>query len=115
MVQTSRRYNVLILVIFFLSVGLRLWMVSFNRESNDDHMQVISLIIKSGTLPDKSNCWECYQPKLFYYVDAKILQITGADKLSQNNMILAVELINFLAGLITIAVVEALIRRTPIK
>ena len=115
MVQTSRRYNVLILVIFFLSVGLRLGMVSFNRESNDDHMQVISLIIKSGTLPDKSNCWECYQPKLFHYTAAKILQITGADKLSQNNMILAVELINFLAGLITIAVVEALIRRTPIK
>ena len=53
--------------------------------------------------------------KLFHYTAAKILQITGADRLSQNNMILAVELINFLAGLVTLAVVEALIRRTPIK
>jgi hypothetical protein len=114
-VQTSRRYKILALIIFFLSVALRLGMVSFNRESNDDHMQVISLIIKSGILPDKSNCWECYQPKLFHYTAAKFLQITGADKLSQNNMILAVELINFLAGLITVAVVEALLRRTPIK
>jgi hypothetical protein len=115
MLPTSRKYNILILVIFFLSVGLRLGMVSFNRQSNDDHMQVISLIVKSGTLPYKSDCWECFQPKLFHYTAAKILQITGADKLSQNNMILAVELINFLAGLITVAVVEALIRRTPIK
>jgi hypothetical protein len=115
MLPISRRYKILALIIFFLSVGLRLGMVSFNREANDDHMQVISFIIKSGTLPDKSNCWECYQPKLFHYTAAKILQITGADRLSQNNMILAVELINFLAGLITVATVEALIRRTPIK
>jgi hypothetical protein len=115
MLKVSRRYNILILVIFLLSVGLRLGMVSFNRQSNDDHMQVISLILKSGTLPFKSDCWECFQPKLFHYTAAKILQITGADRLSQNNMILAVELINFLAGLVTLAVVEALIRRTSIK
>ena len=115
MPKISRRYNILILVIFLLSVVLRLGMVSFNRQSNDDHMQVISLILKSGTLPSKSDCWECFQPKLFHYTAAKILQITGADRLSQNNMILAVELINFLAGLVTLAVVEALIRRTPIK
>jgi hypothetical protein len=115
MLPTSRKYNILILVIFFLSVGLRLGMVSFNRQSNDDHMQVISLIIKSGTLPYKSDCWECFQPKLFHYTAAEILQITGADRLSPGNMILAVELINFLAGLFTVATVEALIRRTPIK
>jgi hypothetical protein len=77
MVQISRRYKILFLIIFFLSVDLRLGMVSFNREANDDHMQVISLIIKSGTLPNKSDCWECYQPKLFHYTAAKILQLTG--------------------------------------
>ena len=96
MVKNSQRYKILFLIIFFLSVGLRLGMVSFNLESNDDHMQVISIIIKSGTLPDKSNCWECYQPKLFHYTAAKILQLTGADKLSQDKMILAVELINLI-------------------
>ena len=115
MVQTSRRYKILILVIFIVSLGLRIGMVSFNRESNDDHMQVIGLIIKSGALPNKASCWECYQPKLFHYTAAKVLQITGADKLSQDGMILVVELINFIAGLVTIAVLAALITRLPVK
>ncbi len=115
MVQTSQRYKILFLIIFFLSVDLRLGMVSFNREANDDHVQVISIILKSGTLPDKDNCWECYQPKLFHYTAAKILQLTGADRLSQDRMILAVELINLMAGLVTVAVAGALITRLPLK
>ncbi len=115
MVQTSRRYKILVLVIFLLSVALRLGMVSFNRQANDDHMQVIGLIIKSGTLPDKGNCWECYQPKLFHFTAAMLLQITGADRLSQDAMILVVELVNFLAGLVTVAAAGALINRLPVK
>ena len=115
MENTSRRYKILFLIIFILAVGLRAGMVSFNRQSNDDHMQVISLILKSGALPDKSNCWECYQPKLFHTTAAMVLKITGMDRLSLDNMILAVELLNLLAGLVTVAVAGALITRLPVK
>ena len=115
MLKVGRRFTILFLAIFLLSLGLRGGMIYFNRQANDDHMQVISLILESGTLPDKSDCWECFQPKLFHYTAANILQNSGADKLSQDSMILAVELINLVAGMITLVFIGLLITRLPVK
>jgi len=61
--------------------------VSFNRESNDDHFTVIQLILKTGRLPEKADCWECHQPKLFHYTSAEFLSLTGLKKTNLSSMI----------------------------
>ena len=111
----SRTTHALILLIFLISAGLRLGLVSFNRESNDDHFTVIQLILKTDRLPEKADCWECYQPKLFHYTAAKFLQLTGLENANPGTMILAVELLNYTAGLITLLVIGLFLYRLPGK
>lgn len=111
----GRRTLILIAFIFLLSAGLRLGLVWVNRQSNDDHFEVIQLILKTGRLPVKPDCWECYQPKLFHYTTAKFLQITGLENTSQDSMILAVELVNYTAGLITLVVIGFFLCHLPVK
>lgn len=111
----SRKTQILILLIFLISAGLRLGLVLFNRESNDDHFAVIQLILRTDRLPEKADCWECYQPKLFHYVSAEFLQLAGLADANQSSMILDVELINFTAGLITLLVIGFFLLRLPGK
>jgi hypothetical protein len=111
----SRRTQILILLIFLISAGLRLGLVLFNRESNDDHFTVIQLILRTDRLPQKADCWECYQPKLFHFVSAEFLRTAGLANANQSIMILAVELVNFTAGLITLLVIGFFLLRLPGK
>ena len=90
-------------------------LVVFNRESNDDHFTVIQLILKTGRLPEKADCWECYQPKFFHYTAAKFLQLTGLENTNPSSMILAVELVNYTAGLITLLLIGLFLNRLPGK
>jgi hypothetical protein len=92
-----------------------LGLVVFNRESNDDHFAVIQLILKTERLPEKADCWECYQPKLFHFTAAKFLQLTGQENSNPSSMILAVEMLNYTAGLITILVIGMFLDRLPGK
>jgi hypothetical protein len=109
----NRKTLSLILLIFLLSAGLRLGLVLFNRESNDNHFEVIQLILKTNRLPEKADCWECYQPKLFHYASAAFLRLTGLEKTNPGSMILAVELLNYTAGLITLLVIGLFLYRLP--
>ena len=90
-------------------------LVVFNRESNDDHFTVIQLILKTDRLPEKADCWECYQPKFFHYTAAKFLQLTGLENTNPSTMILPVEMLNYTAGLITILVIGLFLYRLPDK
>lgn len=112
----SRQKTIILLtLIFLISTSLRLGFVRFNRQSNDDHIEVIQLILKSDRLPEKSDCNECYQPKLFHFTSAKILQLSGLDNLSNDKTILAVELINFTAGILTLLVIGIFLICLPEK
>src|SRR6187200_2439711 len=57
-----------LILIFILSTGLRLWLGFVNRSANDDHISVINHIVDKNVIPEKEDCWSCYQPKLYYLV-----------------------------------------------
>jgi hypothetical protein len=111
----NRITHTLILLIILISAGLRLGLVVFNRDANDNHFAVIQLILKTDRLPEKADCWECYQPKFFHYTAAKFLQLTGQENSNPSSMILAVEMLNYTAGLITILVIGLFLFRLPDK
>jgi hypothetical protein len=94
---------------------LRLGLVLFTRESNDDHFAVIQLILKTNRLPEKADCWECFQPKLFHYTSAEFLRLTGLVHTNASTMILAVELLNYAAGLITLLFIGFFLQHLPGK
>jgi hypothetical protein len=116
MVKTSQTYKTLILLIFILSTSLRLGLVRYNRWSNDDHAPVIRIILKTGNLPEKPDCWECYQPKFFHYSAAKILKLPWlGPALRKLGIAKAVGWINFFAGLLTLCVIAVFITNLPVK
>lgn len=54
--------------IFAICLLPRIVLVLVNKECNDDHMTPIMLWQESGSYPQTGDCWECFQPPLFYAV-----------------------------------------------
>jgi len=112
----SNRYRILTLFILILAIALRIELVSVNREANDDHYEVVSLILKNGALPEKNNCWECFQPKLFHYTTAQVLQIIQSDTAyREEDIILVGEWLNVISGILTLLVLKEFINHLPEK
>lgn len=112
--QVRRNNHIIYLILFLLSISLRLALSLVNREANDDHMQVVNLILQTGKLPQEYDCWECFQPKLFHFTVAMVLQGSGLADADLSIKILVAQLINFLAGVITLAVVWKFIIEIPV-
>jgi hypothetical protein len=111
----SQIFNILFIVVTLLSFWLRVGLVWFNRQSNDNHMEVVQLMLASARLPQLKDCWECFQPKMFHFTVTMLLRILGMTGLPINGLNLVAEIINLLAGLATVAVAWAFIRRLPVK
>ena len=59
---------------------LRIALGFLNRQANDNHEDVVSWIVDKNSIPEKNDCWSCYQPKLYYVVCAalvKLFNVTG--------------------------------------
>ena len=112
----SKKYKILFLIILFLSIGLRIGLVSVNREANDPHDEVITYIIENNALPEKDDCWECFQPKLFHYTTAKILQIPLLEeaRTDQSDMVLQLEIINLIASIFILITIAVFIHQLPV-
>lgn len=61
--------------ILLLAVIGRLGVAIWASDANDDHAEVVLLILDKGSFPDKDSCWECFQPPLFYYFHAGIAKL----------------------------------------
>jgi hypothetical protein len=102
-------------VVFLLSVLLRLGLTLVNRQANDDHMEVVSIILVTHRLPTMQDCGECVQPKLFHFTVAKIIEGLGLANAPHVTHILVAQLINFLAGVIGLIIIWLLIKNLPFK
>jgi hypothetical protein len=99
------------IVIFALSIVLRLGLSVVNHESNDNHMLVIYKILETGRLPILSECRECFHPKLFYVIAAGILQVLNIHDINQQ--ILIIQFVNCLAGILVLIFIYKIIREYP--
>ncbi|UCE86005.1 MAG: phospholipid carrier-dependent glycosyltransferase [Deltaproteobacteria bacterium] len=102
------RYRAIALFVLLLGVGLRVSLAMVNTESNDDHFPVIRILHAERRIPVKSDCWECFQPKLYHVAVAGLQTAFGAD--SAAAPVRLAQLINALAGAATLAVVYLFLR-----
>ena len=86
--------RIFILLIFVISMGLRLVLSIINRQANDDHMAVINWMVDKKEIPANESCWECFQPKAFYLMHAGIISMLQIKK--QEQRIVYVQLVNLL-------------------
>lgn len=71
-----------------------------NGSANDDHLEVSKIIYESNSLPSPRDCWSCYHPKLYHISVAKVWHLLDIHQVKQR--IIAAQLINGIAGLLTI-------------
>jgi hypothetical protein len=102
------KYQFVLITIVVISLILRLGLVLVNREANDNHVEVVRMIMKTHQLPIMYECRECFHPKLFYVTAAMLLQ--GFSITTLTNQIVFIQLLNFIAGAITLAVVYKFIK-----
>src|ERR1044071_6733461 len=60
------------ILFFVLGSFLRILLCWSNPPGNffDNHFEPILLIMTTGTIPGKNDCWQCYHPPVFYWISA---------------------------------------------
>jgi hypothetical protein len=104
----GHRKEILIAAIFFLALFFRFELSMFNRQANDNHLEVISWIIDKQTLPSKEDCWECSQPKIYYILNARLMKFFEVTSL-EKRMVFA-QMINFFFSAVLLLFIWLFIR-----
>jgi hypothetical protein len=98
-------------VFWILLIGAvgRLCVSIWASDANDDHAEVVLLILENDSFPDKDSCWECFQPPLFYYFHA------GFAKLHPFHSVIDIhrqmQWFNLIASLLLLALIHLYIKR----
>lgn len=96
----KKKTTIILLVLFTLGILLRLFYLGhteYDERGYDTwgHVNYVQSVARSG-IPDPSECWECYQPPLYYVVAAPIYSLaenSGYDGL------LALQVFSFLISI----------------
>jgi hypothetical protein len=104
-----RPFSSLAKVIFLIALLIRLFLVIYNREANDDHVEVVSWIVDKHSIPEKPDCWSCFQPKLFYLISAAAVKTFNLT--TKNERIVTMQFINFLFGFFILLFILKFINR----
>jgi 4-amino-4-deoxy-L-arabinose transferase-like glycosyltransferase len=94
------------IVVFVLGAGLRLLLCWVNPPLNsfDDHFSPIFLIMKTGTVPAKNACFECYHPPVFYYLSAMIGNVLSGFATDPKSLLKPLQFVNCLYSILTLPV-----------
>src|SRR4051794_2905135 len=94
-----------------VGAALRLALFSINPPNNtyDDHLEPIAIVARDERLPSAAECWECYQPPLYYIASAAVLIGVVETGGSYWYGWRAVQFMSIVASVITLAAVWALL------
>lgn len=98
------------ILIFFVATSLRLALALTNRESNDNHIFPVRFIMLTNKLPSIDQQGESYQPKLYYYIIARVAKIEKINPGDKNGLILIGQMVNCIAGIVIVSTVFMLIK-----
>jgi hypothetical protein len=99
------------LILITVAVSLRIGLAWYNTEANDDHMEIIRLILEKEEAPRITDCWQCYHPKLYHYTNAFIFKsFEISNPLTQTHI---AQYLNVIAGSLTLLILYLFIIRLP--
>jgi len=106
-VNRNRVFNLLYLAIFLISSALRLGLAITDRDPND----VVAIILQQNRLPLTGECEECFQPKVYYFIVAKAVEMAAINVHHEGSIALALQLMNFAAVELTIILTYIFIKQ----
>lgn len=110
---SKNEYPLLTFLLFGLAVILRLLLCSQNPPANsfDDHYEPISLIMKTGEIPRKDACFECYNPPVFYSIAAVTANTLRTLGFSVDAVQKALQFQNCFYNILTLLVVYLILKK----
>jgi len=104
------RYLIFIIICFGVFFRLAVFWASPVNNSYDDHLEVINIYSEDYKRPTPFNCWECYQPPLYYYVASLVFNVSENLGCNKSVSWKIVQFINpFLSFLVIIIAVKILV------
>lgn len=91
------KQRAIIFIVFFVCLVPRVILTSINKTANDDHIAPILLWNEKGAYPATKDCWECFQPPLYYGAVKLAAQITGST--TEDELRVLFQWMNFVFGL----------------
>jgi hypothetical protein len=113
MVDIKKWQRVLIASIFIFALALRLILAFINKEANDNHFEVVNWIVDKNEIPQNENCWECFQPKFFYLLDASIIKVFNIK--AKFDRIRCMQLTNVVFSFFILLILWKFIRKQPVS
>lgn len=109
----KKYFNQLIIPsIFFIAIFLRLsiFLVSPPNNSFDDHLEVVNFYATNFSVPMPQECWECYQPPLYYFLGAVFLKVSEFFNLGDIAPWKLVQLINPILSVLSIVLIDRIFK-----
>jgi len=106
-------------ILFFISGSLlRILLCWSNPPGNffDNHFEPILLIMKTGAIPGKNDCWQCYHPPVFYWISAMAGHV--AVHLGMVNLAQLLKFFQFVVcfyGILTLVVLYLILKKLPLS
>lgn len=106
-------------ILFFISGGLlRILLCWSNPPGNffDNHFEPILLIMKTGAIPGKNDCWQCFHPPVFYWISAMAghaARLLGIVSLPQ--LLKFFQFVVCFYGILTLVILYLILNKLPLS
>lgn len=109
--------SLLFLSFFALGVLVRVLLCWANPPYNafDDHFEPILMTMKSGVIPAKDACFQCFQPPVFYWISALIGEAALEAGMPLPHVIKLLQFVGCAAGILTVAVCYLILQKFPLS
>lgn len=108
-------------LIIVLGAALRVWLTCVwpATQSYDNHIKPVQIILEEQRLPHAADCWECYQPPLYYLLAAGVYAAASAAAIALRETnstaiaigLKAIQFLSTVAGILTLVVIGRVLRR----
>lgn len=100
------------LAVLLVGIGLRVGLTLVNLAANDDHLEVVELIVDEGVTPHWRDVFEGHQPKLWHETVAALWRL--GDVTDDVTRIRVAQWTSCLAGILTLLLARRFLRETAL-
>lgn len=104
----------MIFLLFAIVLRISLCWYTPPQNSFDNHFEPIKLILKTGNIPAKNTCRECFHPPVFYYVSAMFVKASLAMDVNSKSLPKLLQCINCFYAILSICVIYLILNKLRI-
>jgi len=116
--QVAKPYYKSIFILFFiLGSLLRILLCWSNPPGNffDNHFDPILLIMKTGAIPGKNDCWQCYHPPVFYRISAMAGHVAMHMVVKFSQLLKFFQFVVCFYGILTLGILYLILNKLPLS